>query len=391
MMDNQTLLFKATQAVLTNASFNMTIDDPKGFFILSHENGLSGMIYSVLNPQMFPKDIYKAFEKDFFAYTAKDMKQLELIKLLKETLNTHSINHIFLKGSHLKKVYPESYMRSMGDIDCLIEEDHIQTVKPILERAGFKRTLQSSAHDVYTYKESLEVEIHPKITKEIDEKYDDFFKNAWDYAYPVNQATYQLEKEFELIYLLIHLIKHFHSSGVGLRSILDIGLFVRAYEKDLDLKTLEGYLTKTQTKRFFINLMKLNKVYFNLNPLPIYTHDEPLDDLFYKTITTYILRSGIHGHGSSFNNFVGRMSVNKRNDKKTFSYIIRMVFPRLSDMQGMYPILYKVKLLLPLFWGVRAFKLLFLRTKRSFTRLKQIKASKKNLDQTIELYNQLGI
>ncbi len=85
------------------------------------------------------------------------------------------------------------------------------------------------------------------------------------------------------------------------------------------------------------------------------------------------------------------MSVNKRKEKRTLSYILRLVFPKLSEMQGMYPILYKAKILLPLFWGVRLFKLMFIRTKRSFTRLKQIKASKKELDQTIDLYNQLGI
>ncbi|MFW5865401.1 MAG: nucleotidyltransferase family protein [Candidatus Izemoplasmataceae bacterium] len=229
MTQNQ--LFNAVKAVLNEQSYHESIENPKEFFILSHENGLSGMIYSLLESKAFPENIYKAFEKDFYAYMAKDIKQLDLIKRLKDTLNNAKIKHIFLKGSHLKTLYPESYMRSMGDIDLLIEAKNIQTVKPVLEAIKFKRTLQSSAHDVYTFTNQLEVEVHPKITKEIDAKYDHFFKDAWLYAKKVNEYTYRLELEFELIYLLVHLIKHFHSSGVGLRSILDIGLFVSNYER----------------------------------------------------------------------------------------------------------------------------------------------------------------
>ena len=45
---------------------------------------------------------------------------------MNDSFNQNKFAHIFLKGTHLKEVYQESYFRPMGDIDVLIKK---KTVK----------------------------------------------------------------------------------------------------------------------------------------------------------------------------------------------------------------------------------------------------------------------
>ena len=52
----------------------------------------------------------------FGAFVSKDIQQQAIIADLKRLFNTSNQTCI-LEGSHLKALYPESYMRGMGDID----------------------------------------------------------------------------------------------------------------------------------------------------------------------------------------------------------------------------------------------------------------------------------
>lgn len=390
---DQTVLqvFKAVQAVIHNLKYIKEPMDEHKFYKIAHENGLSGMIFSVLNRNDFDKEIFEKFQKDFYTYHAKDVLQQKTLRDLDRLFNQHQIKYIFLKGAHLKQVYPEPYMRSMGDIDILIEEDKLETVKSLLKSNSYHLTSMSEAHDTYKHDNGLEIEIHPKLTRAIGASFDQFFESYWEHAECVSASRYEFKPEFELVYLLIHMVKHFHSSGVGLRSILDIGLFIRHYIHLIHVDNLESYLNQSALKKFFLNVLELNNVYFDLQDFKFSNENQAIDQELLEYLTRYIISSGVHGVGSSFNNFVGRMAVAKRQETPTLIYVLKLVFPRYKQMCSMYPPLRKIPILLPFFWMIRLIKLSVVRFKRSMKRIRQIKSSKKYLDDTIELYNKLGI
>jgi hypothetical protein len=69
-------------------------------------------------------------------------RNTELVKEVNEIshlLKTHSINHVFLKGSALvSSIYKESVgVRMVGDIDILIAKDQIQKAKNLLELGSY--------------------------------------------------------------------------------------------------------------------------------------------------------------------------------------------------------------------------------------------------------------
>ena len=384
-------LFDVVQHTLKNTPYDQAIYDEPSFCKLAHENGLSGMIFSTLSKQSLSKPCYDLFKKDFYAYHANDIKQLELIEKLKDIFNEAKIKHVFLKGVHLKKVYPASYMRAMYDIDLLIDEAKFKFVKPLLHKNGFKLKVTSEAHDNYQHESGVIIEVHPKLTTTFNQTQEKFFDKAWDYANQDNHYTYTFNYAFELVYLLHHMAKHFYGSGVGLRSILDIGLYIETYKDSIKLDKLSLYLKQTEYTKFFQTILYLNNEYFKLNPLPLVLKDYQLDKVYYDRLTNTIITSGIHGTGANNNQFIGRVASHKLRNETRFTLLRRIIFPSYKTMIGSYPCLRKLPFLLPIAYILRLFKLSILQAKMSFRKLKQLSRSHDDADQTAKLYKEIGL
>ena len=278
-------------------------------------------------------------------------------------------------------------MRGMGDIDILVESFEMKRIEAVLSDHGFKVEQKSPAHDAYSY-EGLEVEIHPTLMNDFNPKYE-LFKDAFNHAIQKELFEYVFEPNFETLYLMYHLAKHFESSGVGLRSILDIGLYVKAYARILDKSTLESYLTSMSMTRFYNVMLELNKRYFGIeSDLQIgaftFTEEE------YTNVSNYIMTSGIHGSGHSFNQMAPRL-VNTQNKKQSKWFVlVKVLFPSYKNMRIMYPKL-KTRLLLPVFYLIRFFNLTIKRGKDSRMKLRQLEDSSKNKEAVKQVFKTLGL
>ena len=283
----------------------------------------------------------------------------------------------------------------MGDIDILIKDLDLPKAHEILPPNGFKNTVNSLNHDSFVGKGGIHIEIHPKLNSDFDDKYDILFENVWGNTYKVNEFEYQLIPEYNLVYLLYHAVKHLTSSGIGLRTILDIGLFIEKHKEALDLDKLKELIDKTQLSLFFRNILWLIERCFSLNPLPMFTDSHKPDVEFLNDLISFIIKSGVHGYGKDFNSYICGMAANaikKDNVKKgKRTYIIRLFFPKYKSMVSTYTYLRKHKWLLPYSWIHRGAKLLFTKTKRSFKQLNKLKVKNKELDKYTELYKKLGI
>lgn len=380
---------------LNNSIYNEELIDEELLFKYAQENGLSGFIFTALDQNKISEAIYNKFQQEFYLYTTKDIRQLKTINEITELFNEHHIDHIFLKGSVLKKVYPETYMRSMGDIDILIKEYDLDKVHEILENSGYNNWHNSSHHDCFKKGKDIFLEIHPKLNSEFDSKYDVLFNNVWNMAKVVNNHQYEFIPEYNLVYLLYHTVKHFFSSGVGLRTILDIGLFIRKYHEDINYDLLNTLLKDIDLTLFFKNMIWLNSKYFSLNDLMPLLNDYELDNSTYEQVTSYIIQSGVHGHGKDFNSYICGMtakSIKKNNiSKGKRVFIIRLIFPKYQTMVSIYPYLQKHKWLLPYAWLSRICRLMFLRTKRSIYKLKKLKVDNEQINENVKLYKKLGL
>ncbi|HCB66800.1 MAG TPA: hypothetical protein DEP70_04475, partial [Acholeplasmataceae bacterium] len=112
-------LFQVTTCALNKQIYQGAISNDKEFYFKTVENGLSGLVFSALNKDQITKQLFEHLQKDTMLYILKDTLQLEAIENINKMLTEAEVKHLFLKGSRLKKIYPETYMRAMGDIDLL--------------------------------------------------------------------------------------------------------------------------------------------------------------------------------------------------------------------------------------------------------------------------------
>ena len=391
MEKNIQILSEVSTLGLQKKSYDKRIEDEKGFYFLAFENGLIGTIYHPLKKELISETLLNHITKDYYAYIASDVKYQQAIKKLNQLLNEFSINHIFLKGSVLKGLYPDSYMRAMGDIDLLVHEKDIKRVHKIFMDEGILLAHKSDAHDLFIMYQEITVEVHPKLYKDFNKRYQVLLSRPWDYAVQKELFEFKFTPEFELAYLLYHLAKHLDSSGIGLRSVLDIAVYLKTYEKEIDVKTLKDLLESVELTSFFTHMIKVNQIFFGYDSFERFLFGSVLSDDRYQEIINYIARSGIHGKGKDFNPFEARISSNQLKHKSFLAFIILLAFPRYKEMRGMYPILEKWKILLPFMWLFRWFDLFIKKGKRTFKKIGQLKVKKTDLEKTKKIMQDLGL
>ena len=391
MDTNIHILSEVSSLGLQKKSYQKPIEDEKGFYFLALENGLIGAIYHALQKELISETLLKHLTKDYYAYIASDVKYQQAIKKLNKLLNDHMIDHIFLKGSVLKELYPDSYMRAMGDIDLLVHEKDIKRVHKIFKDEGILLQHKSDAHDLFIMHQEITVEIHPKLYKDFNKKYEAILTKPWDYAIQKELFEFRFKPEFEVAYLLYHLAKHLDSSGIGLRSVLDIAVYLKTYEKEIDKDVLKVLLEKTDLTSFFTHMIKVNQIFFGYDAFDSLMFEKPLSDERYHDIINYISRSGIHGKGKDFNPFEARISSNALKHKSFFILLVLLAFPKYRDMKGMYPVLETWKILLPFMWLFRWFDLFVKKGKRTFKKIRQLKVKKSDLEKTKKIMQDLGL
>ena len=386
---NETLkqVLECTKQALAKNSFNARIFDERLFYQIAREGGLSGLFYPVINKDNLSNQLQTLLQKDFYGFNTRDAKQTAIITHIKAVFNTHQIKHVLLKGSYYKTLYPESYMRSMGDIDILIEKDNLERADIQLKSIGFKLTSKGHYDYHYTHDNGLWLELHYHLIDYNNEHYIDYFNHPFDNVYQVTDDTYQFNPVYELMYYLFHTNKHFKSSGVGLRTILDLSIWMNHHHSTLDIDALKQALKMTQFDQLFKNLMILTQRYFDTKPPTAFNKDTVMSNDLFNTLTDYIVTSGVHGNGMHFNYFLGRLSLSK--NKKTF--LLTIIFPPLNAMRILYPILHKHPYLLPITWCMRIGSRLIKSPKLMVQKLKQTRIDETTIETTQNLYKELGI
>ncbi len=389
-MDKLAYLFIAiVQEALTGKKTTQVISDPRGLYVLARENGLSGTVYKSLEKKLPDKEIEERFKRDFLKYIADDARKLTTRKTITATFSQHGIDHMYLKGTTLKEVYPESYMRSMGDIDVLVREKEKERAKHLLLEAGFTEGPKSKVHDIL-FDEDVEVELHCMLLDE--ERFPDYseLNRIWNHVYPLQNHEYRMIPEYEVVYLLFHLEKHLLSSGAGLRNVLDIGLFLD--RKLPDPKRLQALLVSTRLDTFFQNLVMFNDRYLDLDLEKRYLVNPVFDPVLFDGFTDYVLTSGIHGLGIGHNFLNTRFAADKNKKRSLVKSVLALLFPPYREMKNQYPRLLKCKLLLPIAWIMRMFRILFRKTRRVLIYFRLVKdANLAKVNDLSKMFEKMGL
>jgi len=390
MIDTIKTLCSYTACSIHQKECKLKIESEQTFFTIAKENGLIPIIYETIDHEVISMSLNKHLKKHFYAFIAHDIQSLAYMSEIDDILNKHEIKHIFLKGSILKELYPKTYYRGMGDIDILIESHDIKKVQKIFKNHNIILESSSEVHDRYLINNQMPIEIHPKLYKDFNKKYESLFSNPWIHARKINAFRYQLDASYEIVYLLYHLAKHLDSSGVGLRSILDLGIYLNSHQDDINKVQLLNYLKKASMETFFTQMVYLNIRYFDFKNLEAFLYTDLLNDQAYDNIIEFFSKSGIHGKGTSYNHYSMRLTIRDKNNISKLRLFISILFPTYKSMASIFPVLRKIPLLLPFLWIYRLLNLLFTKTKHTFKYLTKFTSAKPN-DQIKNIYNDLGL
>lgn len=273
-----------------------------------------------------------------------------------DKLEAMGVRHMPLKGYIVKNFYPSPDMRTMGDLDLLIDSERCDEVVKAFEADGFTFCGEGDLHS-NVERGNAYIEFHRSMVDEEHKTLSQYYADGFSRAKLSEGYSfrYELSKEDMYIFLIAHVAKHYRYSGTGIRSLLDLYVYRKACN-DLDL----DYINRETEK--------LGLVVFRQKIEAI--ADDWYSGLFngeYNSVSAYIVSGGVYGVTNSDieNSFIGEISGNLKSNK--LKLWLRTVFPGKELMTIRYPVLKKVIWLLPFFWIVRFFDTLF-RTPENFRR-----------------------
>lgn len=290
--------------------------------------------------------------------------QMRAVEDIFRAFEERGVSYLPLKGCCMKKLYPQPEMRVMGDADILIRPEQYKEIAATMEALGF--TFRREDDHVYDwYSDALHVELHKSLVPPSDEDYFSYFGDGWQRAIRQQGSRYAYSAEDTFVFLFSHFARHYRSSGIGCRHVVDLYVYLRANPK-LDERYLASELSKLHLLRFYENVRRLLTVWFS---------GEKTDEIT-ELITAFVFSGGNWGsmEAGMYANEV--KNAQKRGHIRHSSYhaLMTALFPPKSSLTYRYTALRKVPWLLPGIWIVRWADILLLRRKNIKKRLEILKS-----------------
>ena len=281
-------------------------------------------------------------EQIFMAVYRYETINYELEQICK-TLEEAKIPFIPLKGSVLRKYYPEPWMRTSCDIDILVKEKDADNAAEYLQTQLQYGVDRKGQHDVSMFTASnVHVELHFKLLDSDFKQVKDLI-DVWsgDEISLLSDSEYQMSKELFLLYHIYHMAKHFVHGGCGIKPFID--LWIIKNKVGFDEEKAQKMLQESGLLAFFERSTDLVNVWFEGKE-----HSEITQEM-----EDYILQGGVYG--TLKQNLA--MSQNKKGGK--FRHLMSRIFLSYKDMEVYYPSLKKCPILFPFYQVRRWCRILF--------------------------------
>lgn len=180
-------------------------------------------------PQEFQQDLERVSRQSVL----QSYRLLFLTKYVINTLSAHQIPAVALKGVSAAASYPVPELRKSGDVDILVfcKKEKRREVDRLLRQAGLVPVEEQYVdyHVVYKNHDGIEIELHYELTKKLENRR----FNEGAARNMKNSRRHRIRREimgvslpvfdhpYQAYELLLHMLKHFLSSGFGLKLLCD--------------------------------------------------------------------------------------------------------------------------------------------------------------------------
>lgn len=283
------------------------------------------------------------FTEQIFAAVYRYEKINYEFEQLKDTLNTAKIAYIPLKGSVIRKFYPEPWLRTSCDIDIFTHAKEVDNAAECLVNSLQYRYVEKWQHDISLFSPSkIHIELHFKLL-DLDFKQVKDLIDVWsgEEISLLSNSEYQMSKELFLLYHIYHMAKHFIHGGCGIKPFVDLWIIKNkmGFDEGKTQKMLQG----NGLLAFFERSTDLVNVWFEGKEHSAIT----------QAMEDYILQGGVYG---TLEQHLA-MSQNKKGGK--FKHLLSKMFLSYKSMAIYYPSLKKCPVLFPFYQVRRWCRILF--------------------------------
>ena len=275
--------------------------------------------------------------------------QMAALERVYQAFDKAGVDYMPVKGCNVKALYPSPELRTMGDADILIRVEQYDTIKPIMLELGFSESVESD-HELNWTCGPLLVELHKRLIPSYNKDYHRYYGDGWRLATICEGTHYYMSNEDEFIYLFTHFAKHYRGGGIGIRHLIDLQLYLDSHP-ELDVEYVRRELGQLQLCVFFENIKKVLGVCF----------EDMAEDAVTEFMIGHIFASGAYGTNAmrKIADVVRDAQQKKSVSSARKSRLIRAVFLPYDAMKDKYPVLKRVPVLLPVYWVVRGFGIVF--------------------------------
>ena len=233
---------------------------------LMERQGLTAMCYlGALNCGIPEDDPIMQYLQDMYCVALiSSERQIELIQNISRSFEENGIDHMPVKGSVMKTLYPDHAMRYMCDADILIKEAQYPQIVPIMESLGFWEKGESDHEHIWKHA-FLMVELHKHLIPSYNKDYYSYFGVGWDLAKIQNGHRWSMTREDAFIYDTIHFAKHYRDASANGHFIIDLWIYLRTYP-DLDRDYIRHQLGRLKMEKFFDNIIRVTGAWFENGP-----------------------------------------------------------------------------------------------------------------------------
>lgn len=344
-------LIKLLSSAINNIPLKLPSDDldwDKLYHLASFHNVANIAYYSLLkfpNPAIIPKDIWLKFSSDAKKFSALEALQHFEVRQVLLRFEQNQVCCVPLNGYIMKQLYPRPDMRYVASMDLLIKEEEKALVHTVMDSLGYAPLRSTKTSITYFKAPNMTIELYTSLLPKNNEYYsyfDGIVRNNLRKEKGLNYI-YTLTKEDFYIYMVTFLAHKYAAGDSGIRSILDIWIYLKRYNPILNREVIAMELNKLNLGLFSFYVEELAWIWFGGG---ITFSNQSL----YEEMEQHIFSCGIGDHfdiGEPAKDMPSSSKAPLPDKERT------AMFPNLDIMSDRYPLLKKMPFLLPVFWLAR--------------------------------------
>ena len=318
--------------------------------------------------ETFPRQLASQMQAGTVAAVAAQSIRTQLFLDLYPKLLAAGVRPLVLKGLVLRLLYGElEDYRPSCDEDLFVPPEQADRCRRALEQNGWRLTSPEGGIPDGQYPHEtgfdsgdnlLHLEMHTAFFASDREDLrlcNRYLEGAAERAVPIQAhgvTLWTLDETDHFLYLFFHLAKHFKGAGVGLRQILDMMQFQKAYGGRIQWDAVRRAVEGLHGAGLYGDTGAIG-VCFGFTPHPLFPGVHP------DALLSDSLEGGIYGRSSLARHYGFQVTASALSGGK--GGLLRLLFPPASRIMAGWPELKDHPKRLPAVWVKRLFRFLVIR------------------------------